>query len=197
MGLLVGRVADGPGGLRVNLLSLLGPGGDTGWMADAACGDGPQSVFFIEGKGHGSRPYHAARAICAECPVRQRCLDYAMAVEGDASGHDRFGVWGGLSPAERAELAGRRPRLCAICEREFTPAVRSGRVPKCCSKVCLRVHRARRDRERDGTTSGEGAHGSYGKYQAGCRCASCKRHAALRRAAQRHGTTAAFEAVSA
>lgn len=39
-----------------------------------------------------------ARNLCARCPVRQKCLDYAMAND------EEFGVWGGLSPSERDRL---------------------------------------------------------------------------------------------
>ena len=40
-----------------------------------------------------------AKRICADCPVRQECLDYAMRV------HEPFGIWGGLTEAERRQLA--------------------------------------------------------------------------------------------
>lgn len=36
-----------------------------------------------------------ARAVCALCPVRVDCLDYAMQTA------QKFGVWGGLSERER------------------------------------------------------------------------------------------------
>ena len=41
----------------------------------------------------------AAKRICAECPVRRECFDYAMRV------HEPFGIWGGLTEAERRQLA--------------------------------------------------------------------------------------------
>jgi len=34
---------------------------------------------------------------CAACPARQACLDFALAVP------ERFGVWGGVLPRERAK----------------------------------------------------------------------------------------------
>jgi WhiB family transcriptional regulator, redox-sensing transcriptional regulator len=47
--------------------------------------------------------YAYARRICQSCPVRVECLDYAMARE-PASRASRHGMWGGLTPTERARL---------------------------------------------------------------------------------------------
>lgn len=44
-----------------------------------------------------------AKAICNGCPVRQQCLDLAMAHESGSHWH-RFGIYGGLTPNERAAL---------------------------------------------------------------------------------------------
>jgi WhiB family redox-sensing transcriptional regulator len=68
------------------------------WVADAACVDADPAVFFL---GHG-QPATEAKAICAGCPVRGACLDYAL------EGHERYGVWGGLSERERRAEARRR-----------------------------------------------------------------------------------------
>jgi hypothetical protein len=40
-----------------------------------------------------------AAALCADCPALSDCLDYALAAD------ERFGIWGGTSPAERHRLA--------------------------------------------------------------------------------------------
>lgn len=45
------------------------------------------------------------RAICARCPGRQQCLDEAMRMEGSVGHTSRFGVWGGMTPVERAAMA--------------------------------------------------------------------------------------------
>jgi hypothetical protein len=37
-----------------------------------------------------------AKAICAQCPVRTECLDYAL------SRPEKYGTWGGLNEDERA-----------------------------------------------------------------------------------------------
>lgn len=40
-----------------------------------------------------------AKALCAVCPVREACRDYAIAND------ETDGVWGGLTPDERADYA--------------------------------------------------------------------------------------------
>src|SRR5438270_80471 len=40
----------------------------------------------------------AAKAVCAPCPVLRECLDWALHTQ------ERWGVWGGTTPEERAEL---------------------------------------------------------------------------------------------
>ena len=42
-----------------------------------------------------------AKAVCAVCPVRAECLEWAV-----ETGQD-YGVWGGLDPAERRLVKGR------------------------------------------------------------------------------------------
>ncbi|WP_410626145.1 WhiB family transcriptional regulator [Amycolatopsis sp. cmx-8-4] len=42
----------------------------------------------------------ACRNICARCEVRDPCLSLAL------SNHDPWGMWGGLSPDEREQIAG-------------------------------------------------------------------------------------------
>jgi hypothetical protein len=71
------------------------------WMTRAACLHADKELFFPE---DGVRPEEAKR-ICAECPVRQRCLDYALA---DST---LVGVWGGTTDRERREM--RKDRLAA------------------------------------------------------------------------------------
>ena len=43
-----------------------------------------------------------AKAICAQCPVRQACLEYALA------NRERDGVWGGATERERRRLVRQR-----------------------------------------------------------------------------------------
>jgi WhiB family redox-sensing transcriptional regulator len=67
---------------------------DTTWMDRAACAGHPQRVFFPPGARGSSR---AAKQICANCPVRDNCLNYAITTSCD------YGVWGGLDEHERQQ----------------------------------------------------------------------------------------------
>jgi hypothetical protein len=69
------------------------------WKLSAACAT--STANFYPTRGESSRP---AKAVCAECPVRQDCLDYAMAND------EHYGIWGGLSEKERRRFrSGRNP----------------------------------------------------------------------------------------
>jgi WhiB family transcriptional regulator, redox-sensing transcriptional regulator len=70
-----------------------------GWRELALCAQADPEAWFPD-KGESSKP---AKRVCASCPVRVPCLDYAL------SRGERFGVWGGLSERERRDLRhGRR-----------------------------------------------------------------------------------------
>ena len=64
------------------------------WATDARCLQAEPETFFPE-KGGSTRE---AKRICADCTVREECLQYAL--END----ERFGIWGGLSERERRRL---------------------------------------------------------------------------------------------
>lgn len=70
------------------------------WMTGALCAQiGPE--LFFPGKGESSRH---AKALCASCPVRQECAEWALAEltpTDDAYGYS--GVWGGTSPRDRSK----------------------------------------------------------------------------------------------
>lgn len=64
-------------------------------MADAACaGTDTGDWFPLRGN-----PGKTAKAVCADCPVADECLQLAL-----DEGHTH-GVWGGLTPKQRARLA--------------------------------------------------------------------------------------------
>ena len=72
------------------------------WQIKAAC-RGPQAeVFFpppqFERKDEKLERENRAKAICADCAVRQPCLDYAIAIR------EPHGIWGGLNENERRQL---------------------------------------------------------------------------------------------
>jgi hypothetical protein len=72
----------------------LPPPAPAGWQYRAACRGTDLSVFF-PGRGESAEP---ARQICAACPVRQPCLDYAL------SHTITHGIWGGLTERDRRPL---------------------------------------------------------------------------------------------
>lgn len=72
------------------------------WQARAAC-RGPESTLYFpptyaERKEERELRERRAKAICALCPVRADCLDYALTIR------EPHGIWGGLSEHERLEL---------------------------------------------------------------------------------------------
>ena len=69
---------------------------DQAWRIDAACADRSSEEFFLAGDDlEGMR---RAQAICAECPVQDECLEFALAT------NQSLGIWGGTTPNERRRL---------------------------------------------------------------------------------------------
>ena len=67
---------------------------DLKWMARGLCSHLPPSTFFPrDGAG-----VELARKICADCPVREHCLEHALVNRMD------HGVWGGCSERERRRI---------------------------------------------------------------------------------------------
>jgi WhiB family redox-sensing transcriptional regulator len=76
---------------------------DTDWMAMGKCREVAPAVFFpSDGLG-----VQAAQKICADCPVSDACLEYALTNRID------HGVWGGRSERERRRIL-RRRRVSAV-----------------------------------------------------------------------------------
>jgi WhiB family transcriptional regulator, redox-sensing transcriptional regulator len=81
-----------------------------GWRDQAACRGTDLAVFFPS-RGESAEP---ARRICARCPVRQPCLEFAL------SHGITHGIWGGL--AERDRRA-QRTRHAGAARRERDAAI--------------------------------------------------------------------------
>lgn len=78
---------------------------DTEWMAYGKCAELPPETFFpSDGVG-----VQVAQAICADCPQREPCLEFALAQRID------HGVWGGTSERQRRRILKQR-RLEAEAE---------------------------------------------------------------------------------
>lgn len=73
---------------------------DTSFFDDAACRDADTSVFFPASDADAG----PAKEICAACPVREECLEFALETRPSD------GVWGGLTPIERHRLIRRRQK---------------------------------------------------------------------------------------
>jgi WhiB family redox-sensing transcriptional regulator len=73
----------------------------TDWREEAECVHHAAEVDFFPERGASVRE---AKAVCAGCPVRAECLEYAMQF------NHLSGVWGGLSERERRQLRRRRRR---------------------------------------------------------------------------------------
>lgn len=79
---------------------------DQAWQLRAAC-RGPESKLFfppgaLERREERQARERRAKAICATCPVRGPCLEYALAIR------EPHGIWGGLNEQERRVLIERR-----------------------------------------------------------------------------------------
>lgn len=80
---------------------------DTKWMARGNCA-GKSPDFFFPSDGVG---VEAARKVCETCPVKDICLEYALANRID------HGVWGGTSERERRRIIKRRAAERRVLEQ--------------------------------------------------------------------------------
>ena len=67
------------------------------YLDGAACEGVDSELFYAEGGAAIAR----AKAICANCEVRDRCLEWAI-------NREEFGVWGGTTARERAAIRRQR-----------------------------------------------------------------------------------------
>ena len=117
--------------------------GNTRWMdGDVNCRDVDTTVFFPKGK-DASRPrgvYDQAVAICANCPARQPCLEYALRC------NETDGVWGGRTPEQRRRLRGRYMAANRTCMDCRTPMPNRGPQAKRC-EACQTIKRRQQQYE--------------------------------------------------
>ncbi len=99
------------------------------WQEHGSCRQADPLLFFHPQNERGSsriRRDRAAKLVCAGCPVRMECADYAVRAR------EPYGVWGGLSEEDREHIYARLdslhyPRgkgegIQAACD-DFTEAV--------------------------------------------------------------------------
>ena len=68
------------------------------WRKHAACGGIDPEVFYPVS----DEEAEEAKLICDSCPVRQACLEHALA------NREREGVWGGATERERRRMLRQR-----------------------------------------------------------------------------------------
>jgi WhiB family transcriptional regulator, redox-sensing transcriptional regulator len=81
------------------------------WQMRGACrGMDSTSFFHPDGERGSARAGREARAkqVCQACPVLEQCRAHALAV------HEPYGVWGGLTESERAELTRSQTRTLQL-----------------------------------------------------------------------------------
>lgn len=72
------------------------PSATRDWRTVAACRHADPELFFPPGRdGAATDQIAEAKAVCARCPVRRECLDFAI------DHRQRDGIWGGLTDQER------------------------------------------------------------------------------------------------
>jgi len=74
------------------------------WQQFAACVNHAGRVDFFPARGESTRD---AKAVCAACPVREECLEFALRLKV------AHGVWGGMSERERRTLRRDRHRAAS------------------------------------------------------------------------------------
>jgi WhiB family transcriptional regulator, redox-sensing transcriptional regulator len=74
----------------------------TGWRQHAACHRIDPAMFFgpdrLEGRLERRERERAAKSICAHCPVRSLCREYALRTR------EPHGIWGGLTELDRRRM---------------------------------------------------------------------------------------------
>lgn len=93
------------------------------WQMRGACRGMRSSLFFHPERERG--PARAerealAKSVCRGCPVIEQCRVHALAV------HEPYGVWGGLSVAERGALIRVHEERDVVIDVDFTAGQRRG-----------------------------------------------------------------------
>lgn len=150
--------------------------GDTEWRRRAACRGSDPGLFFPSD----DEPKDDAKALCRRCPVRQACLDFALANRED------HGIWGGTGARERERIRRARARgedpYSRVCKRcggrfpieQFPERSPGHHRPQCGG--CWRAIQRELDRERR-------------KRNGLQRCKRCQRELAVERFSKAGGRT--------
>ena len=87
------------------------------WRYDAACRDHDPELWLTKPAGSywGCEWQATVVRVCQGCPVRRECLEDALAAEG--RDQTRWGIFGGLTPQQRRQLAAARDLPARVTER--------------------------------------------------------------------------------
>lgn len=87
------------------------------WRSRGACLSADPELFFpLTSHGPSAEQLRRAKGVCARCPVRSQCLEYAL------STHQLHGVWGGTGEDERRQLLTRRGIASRAARRRIPAA---------------------------------------------------------------------------
>lgn len=88
------------------------------WHSEAACRRDEAGLFFAPSKEPTAARLareQAAKRVCARCPVLVECREHALLLP------EPYGVWGGLTAAERRVVLARRRRRDAVAAANGEP----------------------------------------------------------------------------
>lgn len=98
------------------------------WRDQAACQGFPTEMFFpCRGDHEGVK---RALAVCAVCPVRQQCTQFAMNLD------IRYGIFGCPARKRRLSLGDTVTLTCARCDDPFEHTIAGSGRPKYCGDEC-------------------------------------------------------------
>jgi WhiB family redox-sensing transcriptional regulator len=81
------------------------------WPSSAACRSADPELFFpLSESGKALEQIAEAKVICAGCPVRRQCLEFALRTR------QTHGIWGGLTELERHQSQGRWAMI--VCQSQ-------------------------------------------------------------------------------
>jgi WhiB family transcriptional regulator, redox-sensing transcriptional regulator len=84
------------------------------WRSAGACLSADPDLFFpISSSGPAERQIARAKRICAGCPVRRECLEFAL------SSNQIHGIWGGTTADDRQRERRRQRRAAAAARRRL------------------------------------------------------------------------------
>lgn len=135
------------------------------WHAKAACSGMDRNLFFEATPGAPmSETGLEAKKVCRGCPVRERCLEWALK-------YTERGVWGGTTEKDRRHL---RRRLMPSRQPRQQPVTVSEKTCPGCRKTKPAEAFSKAGRMRDGLAS---------------RCKECTKASAARSAKSRYATS--------